>query len=90
MLTILALIAAISLPPKPDRYVTDRVGVLKDANALNEFGRSNAEMFLAPAMQRSLGKPRKFGEPRHVQVSKAQPGPCDNRTERVPRVPLRQ
>jgi uncharacterized protein len=36
MLTILALIAALSLPPKPDHYVTDHAGVLKNANALNE------------------------------------------------------
>src|SRR5881227_2318504 len=36
MLPLLALLAAIALPPKPDHYVTDRAGVLVNAEALNE------------------------------------------------------
>jgi len=50
MLTILTLVAAISLPPKPDHYVTDRAGVLKNANALNEklaqFERQTSDQIL--------------------------------------------
>src|ERR1700730_7703696 len=56
MVIFLALIAAISLPPKPDRYVTDRVGVLKDANALNEklaqFERDTSDQVLVYIDQR--------------------------------------
>src|SRR5437762_13933374 len=33
---ILALIAAISLPPKPDHFVTDRAGVVTNAKALDD------------------------------------------------------
>lgn len=36
MLTLLVLIAAISLPPKPAQYVTDHTGVLPNRAALNE------------------------------------------------------
>jgi uncharacterized protein len=47
---LLALLAAISLPPKPDRYVTDHAGVLRDANALNEklaqFERTTSDQIL--------------------------------------------
>jgi uncharacterized protein len=34
-MTILLLLAAIALPPKPTHYVTDRAGVLKNAGALD-------------------------------------------------------
>ncbi len=47
---LLLLLAAISLPPKPDHYVTDRAGVLKNANALNEklanFERQTSDQIL--------------------------------------------
>ena len=33
---LLLLLAAVSLPPKPDHYVTDRAAVLRNADALNE------------------------------------------------------
>src|SRR5712692_1590555 len=50
MVILFALIAAISLPPKPDRYVTDRAGVLKNPNALNEkladFERQTSDQIL--------------------------------------------
>src|SRR5207247_724019 len=50
MLTILALVAAIALPPKPDHYVTDHAGVLKNASALNEklaqFERDTSDQIL--------------------------------------------
>lgn len=50
MSAVLLLLAAISLPPKPDRYVTDRAGVLQNAGALNErlasFERQTSDQIL--------------------------------------------
>src|SRR5438876_10225388 len=50
MLPLLALLAAIALPPKPDHYVTDRAGVLVNAEALNEklanFERQTSDQIL--------------------------------------------
>jgi len=50
MPAFLLLLAAIALPPKPDHYVTDRAGVLKNANALNEklanFERQTSDQIL--------------------------------------------
>ena len=50
MLPFLLLLAAIALPPKPDHYVTDRAGVLKNATALNEklanFERQTSDQIL--------------------------------------------
>src|SRR5437016_4208746 len=50
MLPFLLLLAAIALPPKPDHYVTDRAGVLKNADALNEklanFERQTSDQIL--------------------------------------------
>ena len=50
MLPLLALLAAIAIPPKPDHYVTDRVGVLPNASALNEklaqFERQTSDQIL--------------------------------------------
>ena len=50
MLVTLALLAAISLPPKPAQYVTDRAGVLPNAAALNEklanFERQTSDQIL--------------------------------------------
>jgi uncharacterized protein len=50
MLVTLTLLAAISLPPKPDRYVTDHAGVLPNAAALNEklaaFERQTSDQIL--------------------------------------------
>lgn len=50
MLITLALIAAISLPPKPAQYVTDRAGVLPNAAALNQkladFERQTSDQIL--------------------------------------------
>ena len=50
MLVILALIAAISLPPKPDHYVTDRAGVVTNAKALDDklaqFERDTSDQIL--------------------------------------------
>jgi len=47
---LLLLLAAVSLPPKPDHYVTDRAGVLRNANALNEklanFERQTSDQIL--------------------------------------------
>src|ERR1051325_5126271 len=47
---LLLLLAAVSLPPKPDHYVTDRAGVVKNADALNEklanFERQTSDQIL--------------------------------------------
>src|ERR1043166_7455465 len=47
---LLLLIAAIALPPKPDHYVTDRAGVVKNTSALNEklanFERQTSDQIL--------------------------------------------
>jgi uncharacterized protein len=47
---LLLLLAAIALPAKPDRYVTDRAGVIKNADALNEklanFERQTSDQIL--------------------------------------------
>ena len=47
---LLLLLAAISLPAKPDRYVTDHAGVLKNADALNQkladFERQSSDQIL--------------------------------------------
>src|SRR2546430_15788969 len=50
MLTILGLIAAIALPPKPTHYVTDRAGVVTNAKALDDklaqFERGTSDQIL--------------------------------------------
>src|SRR5437764_11391051 len=50
MLTILGLVAAIALPPKPTHYVTDRAGVVTNAKALDEklaqFERDTSDQIL--------------------------------------------
>lgn len=50
MPALLLFLAAIALPPKPDHYVTDRAGVLKNAHALNErladFERTTSDQIL--------------------------------------------
>src|SRR5438105_1124483 len=50
MLTILGLIAAIALPPKPTHYVTDRAGVVTNAKALDDklaqFERDTSDQIL--------------------------------------------
>lgn len=47
---LLLLLAAVSLPPKPAHYVTDRAGVVKNADALNEklanFERQTSDQIL--------------------------------------------
>jgi uncharacterized protein len=47
---LLLLLAAITLPAKPDHYVTDRAGVIKNADALNEklanFERQTSDQIL--------------------------------------------
>src|SRR5262249_6681441 len=47
---LLLLVAAISLPPKPDRYVTDHAGVVRNPDALNEklskFERQTSDQIL--------------------------------------------
>ena len=47
---LLLLLAATALPAKPDRYVTDRAGVIKNADALNEklanFERQTSDQIL--------------------------------------------
>src|SRR5437588_7015527 len=47
---LLLLLAAISLPPKPAQYVTDRAGVIRNADALNEklanFERQTSDQIL--------------------------------------------
>jgi len=50
MSAVFLLLAAIALPPKPDHYVTDRAGVLRNAGALNEklasFERQTSDQIL--------------------------------------------
>src|SRR5947207_9698795 len=52
----LALIAAISLPPKPDHFVTDRAGVVTNAKALDDklaqFERDTSDQILVYVDQR--------------------------------------
>jgi len=56
MLPLLALLAAIAVPPKPDLYVTDRAGVLSNTSALNEklaqFERDTSDQILVYVDQR--------------------------------------